>query len=264
MATPVQAASSSSASAATLSATLPSAPTTGNVITVFASVGTVAGTTNTATVKDGAGTTLSPAGTEAVNGSTYSVTGVCCRYVVPATPQATFTATFTPGSSNGIGILVIEWPAAAMSTTVDGTFGTNAVGSGSTSGSATYSSSATGEVMLIMASDPGIATTFTLPTGYNPPLSGGSTGTNVNINGSSNANLCVGYKTSTGGSEANTWSWTDSGDEVVMLAGAFTVGGPASASVTGQANVIGGDFPSGADASIGSGPFLYIKAYNLG
>ena len=204
---PVGSASATGGSATTLAATY--SPTNGNYVLVYAVQAT--GSTATITsVKDNNNVTLTAWKTNNIQAGIFS--GI---YVYQATGSPT-SFTMTVGQTpNGMGIIVEEWASSGMNGVADGTPG--AAESTATPLSATYSSSASGEVLVTFGADEGVAATLSLPAGY--------TADAHNINTSSNANTVVGYKTSTGGSEANSWTQNGSGSPWNVITGAFQAGG---------------------------------------
>jgi hypothetical protein len=172
----------------TISVTLNSAPTTGDVIIVCAAGGN---TTPPAIsgVKDSNGVALSEVGGIV---TTYSVPTMF-RYVVPATPSTTFTATLSEASSCSI----LAQEVSGITATSDGT-ASFAHGTTQTSLGTGYASTATGEYVISFVGDPGSHSTDTAPAGWTLDPS--------SVNDSGNANVVVAYKTSVGGSEGDTWS----------------------------------------------------------
>jgi hypothetical protein len=172
----------------TISVTLNSAPTTGDVIIVCAAGGN---TTPPAIsgVKDSNGVALSEVGGIV---TTYSVPTMF-RYVVPATPSTTFTATLSEASSCSI----LAQEVSGITATSDGT-ASFAHGTTQTSYGTGYDSTAAGEYVISFVGDGGNHSTDTAPAGWTlDPNS---------VNDSINANVVVAYKNSVGGSEGDTWS----------------------------------------------------------
>lgn len=217
----VQSVSGQNTGSPTIAVTFGSTPTTGNIVVVGASEGITSGSPTIASVADGNSVALS-AMVPNVSGTAGS--GVLAArvfaYVVPATPSKTFTVTFTPTSGNGFSAIAVEY--SGSTATADGTWGTTTVTTAG-SGGATYSSSAAGELLYSYSGDLGLMNSETVPTGYSADAN--------NINASSDANSLVGTKSSTGGSEANTWTLPNAGGDIyAVITGAFTNSGGADSS----------------------------------
>jgi hypothetical protein len=202
----VQSKNNNVAASTTLTITFTGTPVTGNKIAVF--VTCVNGTT-VSTVKDGNLVSLTQ-GASAVN-----ATNVACYvyfYDVPATPSTTFTVTAS-GSSNLAGDALELSGLLAGNTTacIDGACGTL---SGTTTPAApTYSSTLAGEFLFTYFGDWGNTATCTVPSGL-------TLDTN-SINTSANANACVGYGNTSGGSDPTSWSYTTTGNQWAAFTGAF-------------------------------------------
>lgn len=205
----VQAKSTSTSNyTAALSVTMTSTPTTGNIVIGVAS-SPAGSSSQTLAIKDGNSNSLAAVGSAVVNST--NVTVEMFVYTVPATPSATFsfTTSVTGGSPS---FQVMEFSGAT--TTTDGSSGT---ATGSTSpAAATYSDTATNELLVTFFGDWGASITATVPSGY--------TAASANINTSAAADNMVGYKNSTGGSETGTASWSYSpttGDQWGVITVAF-------------------------------------------
>jgi hypothetical protein len=183
-------------------------------------------------VKDGAGNSFVQLGPTIDYPSSEGALSVWALNVPAGDVGTKPTITVTVSSTFGIAMVIEERSGIATSTTsagfVDGTMGTK-TGTTSPATSGTYSSSASSEDLVAAVGDAGYSATFT-QTGYtadsNPAPSG-------------NADLQVGYKSSSGGAES--FSWAISGTShwgSALFAFKTSGGGGTNASPTaGVANV---------------------------
>lgn len=227
----VQSKSASGGGVTTLTATLGSSPVTGHKVIVYVGgVTAQAGTGLTYTVADGNSNALTALNTPVTVTSTFTFAAQVFAYDVPASTSTAFKVTCTPsgGASNvNVTILVQEVSGLLAGNTtamLDGTPGTHQASASPSS--ATYSSTAVNEYLFTFFSDWGTGATATVPSGY--------TADTNNVAGSSLADNYVGYKNSTNGSEANSWTWNTS-DEVGIITGAFKLAGAGGTTAVPQA-----------------------------
>jgi hypothetical protein len=227
-----------------LAVTLSSTPTTGNKILVWASCGST-GSFTVSSVADSNSNSLTSLASVLEAGSADTALALFA-YDVPATPSSTFTATFS--GAGGFGVLAQEISGLMTGNTsamLDGTAGT--AHTSGTSLSATYSSTATNEYLGTCYGDDGFGITGTIPSGY--------TADTNNINTSSNANLMVAYKNSTGGSETNTWT-TNGTDDMCVITVAFQLpvsGFSSGPNYAGGGSALGGGTGTWANISNAEG-----------
>jgi hypothetical protein len=202
----VQSKNNSATAQTTLTITFTGTPVTGNKIAVF--VTCVNGTT-VSTVKDGNLVSLTQ-GAVAVNAS--NVASYVYFYDVPATPSTVFTITAS-GSSNLAGDALEVSGLLAGNTTacLDGACG---LANGTTSPAApVYSSTIASEFLFTYFGDWGNGSTCTVPAGLTLDAN--------SINTSTNANACVGYGNTSGGSDPTSWAFTAAPSQWAAFTGAF-------------------------------------------
>jgi hypothetical protein len=112
--------------------------------------------------------------------------------------KPTITATINASVNNfGCALIIQEISGLSSSNTtsmIDGTPGTNQSGGSATATTGTYSSSVTNEYLLVLYGDPGSGDSIGTPSGYTPDPN--------NPASSSDAQVALFYKNSTGGSES--------------------------------------------------------------
>jgi len=136
------------------------------------------------------------------------------------------TATLSSGTGN-MALLIQE--VSGLSGSVDGTLGTLAGSGTGTTGSPTYSSSASNEYLVSVYGDDGGPVTYTKPAALTADAN--------SLNTQTYADLALAYGNSTGGTEAGSWSLTGSSAEwsVLLVAFDLTGGSTVSGSVSSLA-----------------------------
>jgi hypothetical protein len=212
----VQSKSNSSTASTTLTITFTGTPVAGNKVAVFVSC--VNGTT-VSTVKDGNLVSLTQ-GASSVNAS--NVESSLWFYDVPATPSTTFTVTASGSSNLGGDALEVSGLLAGNTTAcLDGACG---LANGTASPAApTYSSTKASEFLFTYFGDWGNSSTCTVPSGLTLDAS--------SINTSANANACVGYGNTSGGSDPTSWSFTAAPSQWAAFTGAFKLAAPGGGAV---------------------------------
>lgn len=136
------------------------------------------------------------------------------------------TANVTASSGNTVSLLVQEVSGLLTGTSpLDGTWGTVDGTGGTSTGSPTYSSTASSEYLVTVYGDNGGPATWSSVSGWTTDPNG------VNSNG--NDDIAVAYKNSTGGAETGGgWTLTSSGQQWAVAMVAFKLGSatPATAS----------------------------------
>lgn len=198
---------SNSGDASSIAATFSTANVqSGNKIIVFASGGG-AGVPAISTVKDGANNSWTQIGAASGGNARHYIYALD----VPAGDAGTKpTITATWAGAAGLSIVIQEVSGLLAGNTTamaDGTAGT-LTGSATTTGSPTYSSSASNEYLVAGYGDIGNGVTVV--------IAGGWTADAHNVNASASSNCMVQYKNSTGGSETNGYTGADSGGWAIV------------------------------------------------
>lgn len=201
----------------------------GNKLIAVTSTSTQTGTTTTvATVKDGAGNSLTLVKRISAGGSPILCDVALWALDVPAGDvgtKPTLTATLSGGTAN-MGIVIQEVSGLAAGNTlaamIDGTGGVLSGSALGATGSPSYASSVANEYLVAIEGDDGGPITWTAPSGLTVDANA------VNSNGFSNT--AIAYGNSTGGTEAGSWSLAGSTAEWGVILVAFKL---ASTSVTG-------------------------------
>jgi hypothetical protein len=228
MVTPLQSASSAgTASASTKAVAFSTANLTSGtkLVAVVAASGNM--TSTTVTCKDGAGNTFTQLAVKAMNNAATNGQVYVFAIDTPAGDvgtKPTITATFS--NAPAASILIQEVPGLATGTTlaamVDGTPGTgsgNAIGA---TGSPSYASTVSGEYLVAVYGDNGGPTTWAKPAALTSDPAG--------VNSNSIADIALAYGSSTGTTEAESWSLTGTGTPwaTFLLAFKLAAGGTPS------------------------------------
>lgn len=220
----LQSASSAGTSAATTKAVTFSTSNLSSGTKLLAYVSCASGASpSTSTVKDGAGNSFTKILSVASNGLQEVSAWEIDTPAGDVGIKPTITATFV---GSAIASILVQEVSGLMTGTsnVDGTAGSLHGNGGTSTGSPTYSSSVANEFLVALYGDDGGPTTVTQPSGYTLDSN------TVNSNG--NADIAVGYKNSSGGSETSSWSLSGSAADwgvitfALKLAVAAQAGGP--------------------------------------
>ncbi len=209
--TQLQSASHTAIASASVSVTFGSNVSAGTKL--IALVSTSATGNGDPVVKDGAGNTF----TKIASVTRVTAVNVWLGYLdTPAGDVGTMpviTATFLPPTADG-SILVQEISGLLAGNAIDGTPGVSVPNFGAgTYGPPVYASSAAGEYLAYCYGDSGGPQTWAVPSGYTGDANG--------INANSHADVQIGYKNSTNGTETGSWVITGTGAWSVLILVAF-------------------------------------------
>lgn len=211
-----------------VSVTMPSNCTSGTKLIAYVAAGVALGETVSG-VQDGSGNQFTSLGFTQMAG-----TGFGKLYIwVADTPagdvgtKPVITATAS-GSGDTVSLLVQEVSGLVTGTSpLDGTLGSVTGTGGTSTGSPTYSSTASGEFLVTVYGDNGGPSTWSSVSGWTTDANG--------VNGNSNDDIAVAYKNSTGGAESGGgWTLTSSGQEWSVIMAAFKLAAAATPSATPQ------------------------------
>jgi hypothetical protein len=200
----------------------------------------------TSSVKDGAGNSWTQISNEALTDTQTGDKGNVSLWAldVPAGDVGTKpTITATGGSGTEVcGVLACEVSGLLAGNTtamVDGTAGVSTGGGGQASTtSPTYSDTVANEFLVAVYGDYGNGTTWTNPSGYQGATAGpGSSGAAEGVNDSTDCNIELAYKNSTGGSETASFTTTGSSSGYAVLLVAFKLAGSGAASPPGDLQI---------------------------
>jgi hypothetical protein len=190
------------------------------IIAVFSASANMSGAT--ITVKDGAGNSFTQIATKALNNAATNGQAYIYAIDTPAGDAGTKpTITVTSTVAAEISLLIQEVPGLATGTTlaamVDGTPGTGFGNATGATGSPTYASAVSGEYLVAVYGDNGGPTTWAKPAAL--------TSDPASINSNSVADIALAYGSSTGGTEAGSWSLSGTGTPWATFLLAFQVSG---------------------------------------